>query len=292
MENHCYSVGPFGTNYALTGDYLDESVMTDDIDGQCEDALHIQQTDSSSWMENVLGNDDLSYRGPIPSSVSYSGDYSKTPSTVGSPDLGAFGLPYQHGLGASSDEIWSTLSTSTTTTSTTPSSIPSTNYSPPSNSPPIWPIDPSFDDGFQWTTLPVGSSPSPQKTPDDAHDDSSTRCWEHGCNGRRFSTRGNLVRHQREKAKRDVKAYCFNCGAFFTRTTARDKHIINQSCGRIRRYSNGRIRPLFARSMGLPDVTSSSNAANNALNTFMDEGLLQNDQQAYKSPDWIGLALR
>lgn len=82
----------------------------------------------------------------------------------------------------------------------------------------------------------------------DGHD-TSQRCWEHGCNGRRFSTRGNFVRHQKERANRGTKVLCPACGAIFSRTTARDKHLINQSCGRIRRYSNGRIRPLFARAL-------------------------------------------
>lgn len=84
-----------------------------------------------------------------------------------------------------------------------------------------------------------------------SEDDAELRCWEHGCNGRRFSTRGNLVRHQRERADREAnhyaKAFCPSCGAFFSRTTARNKHIVNQSCGRIRRYSNGRTRPFVGR---------------------------------------------
>ena len=45
------------------------------------------------------------------------------------------------------------------------------------------------------------------------------QCWEHGCNGRQFSTFSNLLRHQREKSGQATKSSCPNCGAEFTRTT-------------------------------------------------------------------------
>jgi hypothetical protein len=47
------------------------------------------------------------------------------------------------------------------------------------------------------------------------------QCWEHGCNGRQFSTFSNLLRHQREKSGTAAKSYCPRCNAEFTRTTAR-----------------------------------------------------------------------
>ncbi|KAF4122400.1 hypothetical protein GMORB2_7392 [Geosmithia morbida] len=56
------------------------------------------------------------------------------------------------------------------------------------------------------------------------------RCWEHGCNGRQFSTFSNLLRHQREKSGQAAKASCPNCGAEFTRTTARNGHILHGKC--------------------------------------------------------------
>lgn len=49
------------------------------------------------------------------------------------------------------------------------------------------------------------------------------QCWEHGCNGRQFSTFSNLLRHQREKSGQAAKATCPNCGAEFTRTTVCSK---------------------------------------------------------------------
>lgn len=67
-------------------------------------------------------------------------------------------------------------------------------------------------------------------------------CWEHGCNGRIFTTRSNLVRHQREKLGINAKYLCPRCKAAFSRKTARDQHIVRKSCNRIRRYSNGRQR--------------------------------------------------
>lgn len=69
------------------------------------------------------------------------------------------------------------------------------------------------------------------------------RCWEHGCNGRQFSTVGNLVRHCREKSEQRPQRKCPRCGALFSRTTARNQHLAKNACNRIRRYSNGRQRP-------------------------------------------------
>jgi uncharacterized C2H2 Zn-finger protein len=67
-------------------------------------------------------------------------------------------------------------------------------------------------------------------------------CWEHGCNGRKFTTASNLRRHRREKSRARPECRCPRCGAVFSRTTARNTHMERGSCNRIRRYSNGRIR--------------------------------------------------
>ncbi|KAF2267653.1 hypothetical protein CC78DRAFT_64024 [Lojkania enalia] len=56
------------------------------------------------------------------------------------------------------------------------------------------------------------------------------QCWEHGCNGRQFSTFSNLLRHQREKSGTAAKSYCPKCGAEFTRTTARNGHMAHDKC--------------------------------------------------------------
>ncbi|KAL3426497.1 hypothetical protein PVAG01_00006 [Phlyctema vagabunda] len=67
-------------------------------------------------------------------------------------------------------------------------------------------------------------------------------CREHGCNGRIFTTSSNLARHKREHSANRPTYYCPKCGAFFSRKTARNTHLENGSCTRIRRYSNGRKR--------------------------------------------------
>ncbi|KAL8763317.1 MAG: hypothetical protein Q9184_000873 [Pyrenodesmia sp. 2 TL-2023] len=56
------------------------------------------------------------------------------------------------------------------------------------------------------------------------------QCWDHGCNGRQFSTFSNLLRHQREKSGTATKSYCHRCGAEFTRTTARNGHVAHDKC--------------------------------------------------------------
>ncbi|KAJ9609195.1 hypothetical protein H2200_006967 [Cladophialophora chaetospira] len=56
------------------------------------------------------------------------------------------------------------------------------------------------------------------------------QCWDHGCNGRQFSTFSNLLRHQREKSGSAVKATCPHCGTEFTRTTARNGHMSGGKC--------------------------------------------------------------
>lgn len=71
------------------------------------------------------------------------------------------------------------------------------------------------------------------------------RCWDHGCNGRIFTTMSNLTRHQREHSERRPTHQCPHCRAVFSRSSARNLHIQKQSCSRIRRYSNGRQRPKF-----------------------------------------------
>ncbi|KAF2224520.1 hypothetical protein BDZ85DRAFT_281103 [Elsinoe ampelina] len=64
------------------------------------------------------------------------------------------------------------------------------------------------------------------------------QCWEHGCNGRKFSTFSNLLRHQREKSGTASKSYCPKCGAEFTRTTARNGHLAHDKCSKQRKGSS------------------------------------------------------
>ncbi|KAI7776595.1 hypothetical protein LA080_004745 [Diaporthe eres] len=77
--------------------------------------------------------------------------------------------------------------------------------------------DSSHQHGNQGHVRVVQSRPKPQ-------------CWEHGCNGRQFSTFSNLLRHQREKSGQATKVSCPDCGAEFARTTARNGHLLHQKC--------------------------------------------------------------
>ena len=59
---------------------------------------------------------------------------------------------------------------------------------------------------------------------------SKPQCWDHGCNGRNFSTYSNLLRHRREASGVPSKSICSRCGAEFTRATARDAHCTKGTC--------------------------------------------------------------
>ena len=85
------------------------------------------------------------------------------------------------------------------------------------------------------------------------------QCWEHGCNGRQFSTFTNLLRHQRGKSGTAAKSYCPKCGAEFSRTTARNAHLGNNMCTKqkvpsqpesIETYVQGEARGIAARTAG------------------------------------------
>nr|POE96953.1 hypothetical protein CFP56_63778 [Quercus suber] len=93
----------------------------------------------------------------------------------------------------------------------------------------------------------MGSSVNPVASKPSGNDPSSIRvlnqrpkpqCWEHGCNGRQFSTFSNLLRHQREKSGTASKSSCPRCGAEFTRTTARNGHLAHDKCTKQRRPSD------------------------------------------------------
>ncbi|KAL2217696.1 hypothetical protein M432DRAFT_591909 [Thermoascus aurantiacus ATCC 26904] len=79
-----------------------------------------------------------------------------------------------------------------------------------------------------------GGSPGPGPGPENQVRVISSRpkpqCWDHGCNGREFSTFSNLLRHQRERSGAAAKVECQYCGAVFTRTTARNMHIAQGKC--------------------------------------------------------------
>ncbi|OQD83474.1 hypothetical protein PENANT_c016G01466 [Penicillium antarcticum] len=104
-----------------------------------------------------------------------------------------------------------------------PTSIPSQPSSINSQPPPMVSPEPMYSPSNSAATSDtdqvrvVNSRPRPQ-------------CWDHGCNGREFSTFSNLLRHQREKSGVVAKAECPICGAVFTRTTARNIHVAQGKC--------------------------------------------------------------
>ncbi|WXC41407.1 hypothetical protein QX201_001211 [Fusarium graminearum] len=96
------------------------------------------------------------------------------------------------------------------------------------------PLPVGQDVGFMYQ-LPAVTGPGSANSQDAGHvrvvqSRPKPRCWEHGCNGRQFSTFSNLLRHQREKSGQAAKASCPNCGAEFTRTTARNGHLLHDKC--------------------------------------------------------------
>lgn len=65
------------------------------------------------------------------------------------------------------------------------------------------------------------------------------RCWQHGCGGRRFSSRTNYRRHIKEKANELPKHICGLCGMTFTRKTAKAEHQNLRRCRTVELDANG-----------------------------------------------------
>ncbi|KAI2622535.1 hypothetical protein GGR54DRAFT_638876 [Hypoxylon sp. NC1633] len=104
-------------------------------------------------------------------------------------------------------------------------------------------------------------NPSSDDRPSPMDRSGKHRCWDHGCNGREFSSKSNFVRHVKERSGASTKGVCPLCGAIFTRNSARDTHLAKQSCNRIRRYSNGRPRPSRLAVLGNPRLAAAAVAA-------------------------------
>ncbi|OAT00423.1 uncharacterized protein BDCG_02772 [Blastomyces dermatitidis ER-3] len=79
-------------------------------------------------------------------------------------------------------------------------------------------------------STPYSVSPAPEDQVRIVNSRPKPQCWDHGCNGREFSTFSNLLRHQREKAGTATKSECPHCGTVFTRTTARNGHLAQGKC--------------------------------------------------------------
>ncbi|RKF57195.1 putative transcription factor c2h2 protein [Golovinomyces cichoracearum] len=95
------------------------------------------------------------------------------------------------------------------------------------------PLNPIPDNLGVFCPQPTGTVASPSEANEPVrvvHSRPKPQCWEHGCNGRQFSTFSNLLRHQREKSGTAQKSSCPHCGAEFTRTTARNGHLAHDKC--------------------------------------------------------------
>ncbi|KAL4810623.1 hypothetical protein BDV18DRAFT_155236 [Aspergillus unguis] len=81
---------------------------------------------------------------------------------------------------------------------------------------------------------PCASSSSSSSSSKGSSTSTSTleiRCWDHGCEGRKFSSLGNYRRHLREKNGQAKVHPCPDCGRVFTRSTARNFHRESGTCG-------------------------------------------------------------
>ncbi|GFF46779.1 hypothetical protein IFM61606_02649 [Aspergillus udagawae] len=82
---------------------------------------------------------------------------------------------------------------------------------------------------FSSTTQPDNSLP-PREPGSERSE--TLRCWEPCCNGRLFSNRSNLIRHQRERRGESAKLRCSFCDAVFLRSSARNAHEAARRCRR------------------------------------------------------------
>lgn len=145
--------------------------------------------------------------------------------------------------------VWPSLSLDIQQLNTTryllPSSMPSystqipTSYTSPSN------------------TDSVRRQQQPKKFEQQSHgndksDESEIRCWNHNCDGRRFSSMGNYRRHLREKAGNAKRHQCQDCGRFFTRSTSRNTHRQLGTCRKRKASTSGILTGTFTIPVPVP----------------------------------------
>ncbi|KAG9760791.1 hypothetical protein KCU75_g10644, partial [Aureobasidium melanogenum] len=130
-----------------------------------------------------------------------------------------------------------------------PSIYDAQSYSSSYAAPGVQTTQPLFPAPQSYSYPPPSAISARQQVPRNSSDSQSRgvvnqkpkpQCWEHGCNGREFSTFSNLLRHQREKSGTAAKSYCPKCGAEFTRTTARNGHLAHEKCSKQRRTSEAK----------------------------------------------------
>lgn len=98
------------------------------------------------------------------------------------------------------------------------------------------------------------------------------RCFDHGCDGRRFSSIGNLVRHQKEQRRGlSARRYeCPYCDQTFTRSTARNVHLSRGRCGGVNIIHNDNNRATASAPSATPAVTYSGSSGSSSSSVSGD----------------------
>ncbi|KAL8804939.1 MAG: hypothetical protein Q9182_002249 [Xanthomendoza sp. 2 TL-2023] len=248
-----YDAGSYASS-SPSGSYLGSQRGVSPFAALEQDPSNLFDTDLSAYSKP-----DMSYsyhRAPVPSPYEGHGSYSssrspsmhdyayvggdapsrRTPSTSSSYDLGgssgyartssASSAPYLSGVSGSSNPYGPSYPSSYGVGDVGSHSLyPSPSARLPSNV--------STSGSYRASRQP-SLAPSISPHPDDSirivENPRKPQCFDHGCNGRQFSTFSNLLRHQREKSGTATKSYCPRCGAEFTRTTARNGHMAHDKC--------------------------------------------------------------
>lgn len=119
---------------------------------------------------------------------------------------------------------------------TTMQGVYATNSSPTSQSfssdQSFWSMQSPSDHIFSSddTPSPLSDDTGSPSTQTCSSSESSRTCYDHGCDGRVFSSRSNLLRHQRERTSHKRLLACPMCGATFYRLWTRDYHVKSARC--------------------------------------------------------------
>jgi hypothetical protein len=93
---------------------------------------------------------------------------------------------------------------------------------------------PSTEEVDSAETSPAGMAPCEPITENAGQTPSlltlQPRCWQHGCQGRTFTSFSNYRRHVKEKEGRIKKAVCSRCGQQFARASGRNIHYAQRRC--------------------------------------------------------------
>lgn len=111
---------------------------------------------------------------------------------------------------------------------------PSAHFNGPSKGPCLSPLPSEVSDISSEEQITRSATEETVRTRSATFNDGEFRCWEHGCSGRNFSTRGNLVRHCLERSEARRSYGCARCGAEFSRSSARNQHVASKRCARNR----------------------------------------------------------